>query len=177
MALKSTDKIIKIDEESFERLFQEYFSILCSFANYYLKDFENSKEIVHELFLKIWEEKDTTHIIEPVKTYLFTTLHSNCISYIRSNKKFISDIELERMESEDFSESSKMMQLIEIKTKTREAITLLPKETREIFILNKFKNLKFQVIATKLETTLKNIEHHMANALNSLHNHLNEYIT
>jgi len=49
---------IKIgDEQAFELLFRRYFIRLCGFANKFLNDPDEAKEIVQEVFIKSGKEE------------------------------------------------------------------------------------------------------------------------
>ena len=43
------------DEQAFELFFRKYYVRLCAFANKFLNDPDEAKDIVQEVFSKIWE--------------------------------------------------------------------------------------------------------------------------
>ncbi|MEI6436943.1 MAG: sigma-70 family RNA polymerase sigma factor, partial [Bacteroidota bacterium] len=55
------------------------------------------------------------------------------------------------------------------------AISELPEKCREVFILNRFENLKYQQIADKLGISVKTVETQMSKALRHLRIRLAEY--
>jgi RNA polymerase sigma-70 factor (ECF subfamily) len=65
----------------------------------------------------------------------------------------------------------------ELKLKIDLSIAELPEKCREIFILNRYENLKYQEIADKLEISVKTVETQMSKALQHMRIRLAEFIT
>ena len=76
----------------FENLFKTHFQHLCNFAQNYVSDFETSKEIVQDVFIKLWDNKTQIDLKKSIKSYLFTSVKNRCLNYIRDNKKFRSNV-------------------------------------------------------------------------------------
>ena len=49
--------LMKGDENAFQALFIDYYSVLVSFAMKYLEDQETAEDIVQDVFVKIWETR------------------------------------------------------------------------------------------------------------------------
>lgn len=167
-----------LDEAEFEHLFKTHFSGLCFFAQRYIKDIDTSKEIVHDAFINLWEKRDSIDITKSVKSYLATSIHNRCLNYLRNNKKFDKEIlSFEKLMPE--AEPNGMDNLVadELENKIKKSIAELPEKCREIFIMNRFENLKYQEIADKLELSIKTVEAQISKALQVLRAKLVEYIT
>ena len=65
----------------------------------------------------------------------------------------------------------------ELKVKIDSAINELPEKCREIFVLNRYDNLKYQEIADKLQISVKTVETQMSRALQHMRLRLAEYVT
>ena len=46
------------DEQVFELLFKKYYTTLCGFSNKYLFNPEEAQDVVQEVFLTLWEDRD-----------------------------------------------------------------------------------------------------------------------
>lgn len=57
------DSLLKIDEQVFKNLFDEFYQALCVFASTYLKDDTLSADIVQEGFVKFWNKRRDLTII------------------------------------------------------------------------------------------------------------------
>ena len=178
MGIKPIHNIKKLDERSFEELFRLYFTPLTYLAKKYMNDIETAKEIVHDVFINLWEKRDTIDLNKPVKSYLFTSLNNKCINYIRDNKKFNHNIiELDDFNNDSNWESSDKLVECELEDKINTTINSLPEKCRQIFIMNRFDNLKYKEIANKLGISIKTVEAQMSKALKVLRENLIDYIT
>jgi RNA polymerase sigma-70 factor, ECF subfamily len=159
-------------------LFRVHFAGLCFFAQKYVKDFETAKEIVQDAFLSLWEKRETIDMDRPVKSYLSTIIHNKCNNYLRDNSKFdpyILNIE-ERYEFAGYDGADGLVE-DELKISIDKAIAELPDKCRNIFIMNRYGNLKYIEIAVKLEISVKTVETQMSKALKHMRIRLAEYIT
>ena len=165
----------QIFSQKFEKIFKDYFTGLCYFASKYIGDMDTSKEIVHNVFLNIWENRNEFDWDKPAKSYLFTSVYNRSINYIRDHKKFAStDVNLElETKSEEFSNG---MEVAELEGKIKQALQKLPEKCREIFELSRFEGKKYAEIADHLGLSVKTIETQMSKALKILKEELKEYI-
>lgn len=151
---------------------------MCYFAQKYVKDFESAKEIVQDAFISLWEKRETIDMERPVKSYLTMIIHNKCTNYLRDNRKFDQYIlNIENLIDIPEYESSDSMVADELKTKIDMAISELPEKCREIFLMNRYENLKYQEIAGKLQISVKTVETQMSKALQHMRFRLAEYIT
>ena len=122
-----------INRQLFEQLFREHYNALCNFAIRYLHDNDSAQEIVQEVFINLWQKKETITSDKSVKSYLFTSVKNRCLNYIRDNKKFRSqylDVEIElEIPIEDvdiFSESETQDKINEALDKFIQKYKLIP---------------------------------------------------
>ncbi|MBK7606721.1 MAG: hypothetical protein IPI18_05675 [Saprospiraceae bacterium] len=74
--------------EEFEKIYKHFFNPLVNFINGYLSNKENSEEVVQNVFLRFWENKNQLNITGPVKSYLFQSAKNAMIDFTRRNKKY-----------------------------------------------------------------------------------------
>ncbi len=165
-----------LDKKLFEQLFRQYFGELCNFAKSFVNDEDSAKEITQNVFINLWQNKEKIDSDKSVKSYLFTSVRNRCLNHIRDNKKFRSnvlDVEITdygtTFESDSFSVS-------ELETKISEALDKLPERCRQVFMLNRFEDLKYKEVAGKLNISVKTVEVQMSKALKILREELKDYI-
>ena len=159
-------------------LFRSHFSGMCFFAQKYVKDFETAKEIAQDAFISLWEKRETIDMNRPVKSYLTTVIHNKCTNYLRDNRKFdpyILNIE-NLLEVPEYDGADILIEE-ELRLKIDLSIAELPEKCREIFVLNRYENLKYQEIADKLQISIKTVETQMSKALQHMRIRLAEYIS
>ncbi|MEI8202737.1 MAG: RNA polymerase sigma-70 factor [Bacteroidota bacterium] len=158
-------------------LFRTHFKGLCSFALKYVKDLDSAKEIVQDSFLSLWEKREYIDLSKPVKSYLTTAIYNKSLNYLRDNKKFNSEI-LNFEALYPFNENDKTDKLVtsELNRRIHDSINELPVKCREIFIMNRFEDLKYREIAEKLDISIKTVETQMSKALQHMRNRLVEFL-
>ncbi len=163
--------------QKFEDVFKSMFPSLCLFAQKYVSDMDTSKEIVHKVFIALWEKREEIDFEKPMKSYLFTSVHNRCLNFIRDNKKFNTDeLTIEVLENQMGTDTTDEITSAETIAEINEAIQSLPEKCREIFILNRFEGLKYHEIAEKLDISVKTVEAQMSKALKILREKLEKYI-
>jgi RNA polymerase sigma-70 factor, ECF subfamily len=167
-----------LDEATFELLFKSNFKGLCWFAVKYVKDLDTAKEIVQDAFINLWEKRESIDLSKPVKSYLSTIIYNKSLNYLRDNKKFNKDIlSFENLYPDaGFHQTDKLIE-DEISNKIKSAIDELPEKCREVFLLSRYENLKYQQIADKLQISIKTVEAQMSKALQHMRTRLVDYIT
>jgi RNA polymerase sigma-70 factor, ECF subfamily len=159
-------------------LFKSNFKSLCVVAVRYVKDDDIARDIVQETFFNLWQKKETIDLSKSVKSYLVSAVRNRSLNYIRDNRKF-SDTGPESGELFPKSGYVQADRLVEeeIRKKISLSISELPEKCREVFVLNRYDNLKYQQIADKLGISLKTVESQMTKALKHLRIRLAEYIS
>ena len=163
-------------KRKFEDIFKSMFPTLCLFAQKYVSDMDTSREIVHNVFIALWEKREDIDFEKPMKPYLFTSVHNRCLNFIRDNKKFNNDeLTVEALETQLGADTTDNITTAETVAEINGAIQALPDKCREIFILNRFEGLKYHEIADKLGISVKTVEAQMSKALKILRAKLEKY--
>lgn len=158
---------------SFEQLFRQYFTPLCRFAIKYLGDVDESKEVVHEVFVKVWEKYESLGEDLNFKSYLYTSVRNRCLNKIRDNKKHLS---LDELGDEKQSEQTSSIENKELQGEINYAIESLPERCREVFERSKLHGLKYAEIAEEMNISIKTVENQMSKALRLLRDHLSDFL-
>ena len=70
--------IQKGDKKAFDLFFLKYYPRLCSYACQYV-NFDNSEEIVQEIMIWLWENRNMIKIESSPIPYLFRAVRNNCL--------------------------------------------------------------------------------------------------
>ncbi|MFR7810768.1 MAG: sigma-70 family RNA polymerase sigma factor [Butyricimonas faecihominis] len=79
-------RIKKRDKEAFRYLYEYYFAKMVLFAESYLYDEEEARDLVQDLFFHLWNHAGTLQVTTSVKAYLFTSVRNRCLNAIRDRK-------------------------------------------------------------------------------------------
>ena len=157
-------------KQEFKKLFEEYYNPLCNFANTILFDGGKAEDAVQDVFIKMWQKRDTLAGLENVKSYLFTATKNKCIEYLRKLK-------LDRKLSEENQSRLEMSSSINIedeadkyvlKEKLFNSIRQLPPKCRDVFTMSKINGLTYSEIAEELGISPKTVENQMGRAMRLL---------
>lgn len=182
LPLENTDpKIVGLqvlDEKTFEQIFKTHFKPLCLFARKYIRDTDVCKEIVHNIFVNIWEKRATIDLQKNIKSYLFSSVYTRCMNHIRDHKKFDGNASehLEVLEKTNDYDIEQQMGEAELETRLQTAIQSLPEKCREVFCLNRIEGLKYKEIAEKLNISIKTVENQVSKALKVMRENLSDYV-
>ena len=170
--MTKTDQIIS---RQFEAMFREHFTALCYFAQKYLGDLDTSKEVVHAVFVRIWENRNNFEFDKPAKSYLFTSVYNRSINQIRDQKKFDNSNELEKA-IENEGGFYDVLETAELEAKINNSILKLPDKCRKVFEMNRYEGKKYQEIANELKISVKTDAAQMSKALKILREDLKDYL-
>lgn len=144
-----------------------------------IKNGDDAKDIVLELFQAVWEKRQSLNITKPVRRYLITAAHNRAVNYLRdrhrANTLLNSVINLSAsgrtVPAADMEIEAKELNKI-IKT----AVALLPEKARITFLMSRNFGLTYREIAIHLNVTEKAVEKNMTKALRLLRAFLAPYL-
>ncbi len=166
------------DEQAFKELFLEFYPALCVFAMRYITQEETARDIVQDVFFKIWKERKNMDINSSFRNFLITSVRNGCTDYLRKQelenryreKSILSDIYTSPEEPEE------VYTLKELETAIGEALEKLPPNVREAFVMNRFGGMTYVAIAEKMAVSPKTIESYISKALKILRLELRDYL-
>lgn len=162
------------DREAFTQLFTQYYVLLCSYAQTFVSE-ENSEEIVQDLMVHLWLERDRIEIKSSLKSYLYQAVKNRCLNVISQNSKKSSFYDLMYEEAQYFFDDTNPLLISELSSKIETAIANLPEAYKYVFEKNRYDKKTYQEIATELGVSPKTVDYRMQQALKSLRKELVEY--
>lgn len=136
------------NKDSFREFFDDFYPILCAFANKFLKNPNQSKDAAQEALIKFWEKRKEFNDMQGAKSFLYVVVKNNCINILKKSKKNVDLSSLKELESSSFFKKNIIDQ--ETFMIVRNAVNKLPNRQREIIKLS-MKGLKNPEIASQLE--------------------------
>ncbi|MCV6629886.1 MAG: RNA polymerase sigma-70 factor [Flavobacteriaceae bacterium] len=165
-------KIKKGDLDAFRYLYEEYYHWLCVYLYNLSHNKQLSEDLVHDVFIKLWDKREKILITTSIKSYLFRTCHNEFLQELRKNKRRQSVLDKIRIDKlyAVFEEEAKGEKELKYK-KLEKLIAQLPPRCREIFVKSKLHRLKYKEIADELGISIKTVETQMSKALHILRKH------
>lgn len=139
--------IVNSDLKSFRSLYDAYYSYLCGLAVTYIHDFEKARELVNDVFVRVWERR--TQLKHPPLPYLISGVRNACYNYLRDIKK-ASEMTLVLMEHMPEVELYNEDEVEEMVLLISQVSAKLPGRCSEIFSLHFNEGLGTEKIAERL---------------------------
>ena len=161
--------IVNSDLNSFRSLYDAYYAYLCGLTVSYIHDFEKAREIVNDVFVRVWERR--TQLKHPPLPYLISGVRNACYNYLRDNRK-ASEMTLVLMEHMpeavlyDENDVEDMVQVIS------EVSAKLPQRCKEVFTLHFHEGLDTEEIAAKLGIASSTVRVQLKIALDKIRENL-----
>lgn len=162
------------DENTFERVYKHFVRPLHVYAINILRDEEEARGMVQNVFLKLWERRSTLKFSGSLQAYLYGAVYHECLNNLR-HQKVKGNHEQHLIYTMENQENPNA-ELGELRDKLQQALNDLPERCRTIFQLSRFEELKYQEIADQLSISVKTVENQMGKALRILRLKLVDYL-
>ncbi|GBU07589.1 DNA-directed RNA polymerase sigma-70 factor [Bacteroidales bacterium] len=169
----------------YERVYINYFAKLKRFAKEYVISEAEAENIVHDVFLELWEKKEALNFPINLVAFLFTAIKNRSMDYlkhemlVRQTSKYLKEeqnmilqMKFESLEAFDqnIADENALEALIQ------KAIDTLPEKCKEIFVMSKIEGKKHKEIALELNISINTIESQMGLAYKKLRVELKDYL-
>lgn len=173
--MKESDHIIldlikKGDKKGLEMLFEDFYRPLVAYAYTYIRNKEESEDIVQEVFIKLWESKKLLQVDTNIRIYMYQSVKNTCLNWLK-NKSRINTETIENVPelSKDFFDEGDWNDYIE---EVHRKIERLPEKTREIFKSVVIENKKYKEAAEDFGISVNTVKTVLTRALDNLRNGL-----
>lgn len=168
------EQISNGSEKAFSELYSSYYSYLNAVALCYLMDKEIVAEIVDDVFINIWNKRDT--LTYPIHYYLVRSVQNGCLNYIRMQRaqQNVLDEHKDRMLAfqENYIHSTPVpLQYVEMQQTEEEirlAVNQLPPKCKMIFEEYFYAGKTVDVIADDMGLTISTVRVQLKNATDRL---------
>ena len=164
------------DKSAFREVFDRYHRKVYQFAYSFLKDKDQSEDVVQEAFLHFWMYRQKLALDVPIAPLLFTITRRIILNYWRksaTSDKFRQQLLHSLEEGGNDTEAYIVSQ--DIARISEEALQLLTEQQKEIFLLSREEGLTYAEIAEQLHISRNTVKYHLTNALNTFRQHFAKY--
>ncbi|GAA4798883.1 RNA polymerase sigma-70 factor [Olivibacter ginsenosidimutans] len=167
-------RIIDGDERAFTELYQRYHQRLGAYLFKLTKAPELTQELVHDVFLKIWQNRVTLAPIKNFKAYLFVVSKNMAINHLKKlAKEFKEQQELIHLNEDSFDEltdeANRYILMLD------EAVDRLPPQGKQVYMLCKQHRLSYAEIANQLAISPETVKKHLQRAVKSITEYLRSH--
>src|SRR6185436_6953474 len=144
------------DREAFEAVFRAHYDGLVRFANRLVRSRAEAEELVHDVLLKVWLQRDRLVPGEELKGYLVLATRNHALNHLRRGK--IERLWRNRQPPEEPAAPAQTSESLDAtEVAVRAAIAALPDRCREVFLLSREQGLSYAAIATTMNISVKTV--------------------
>lgn len=157
---------------AFDSLFEVYSPKLFGFAFKYFKNEVEAEELVQEVFVQVWEHRQSLKSELSFKSYLFTIALNHIRKYF--NKKAISLRYLESLQHDpELTDNETIHDDYEsMLRQINQLIEQMPPRRREIFIKSKLEGKSSKEVAAELNISAGTVDNQVSEALRYIRSRL-----
>jgi RNA polymerase sigma-70 factor, ECF subfamily len=165
------------DESAFSFIFKSYYADLVLFADTFVRDRQAAEEITQDIFIRLWENRESVIITSSLRSFLLKSVQNKCIDTIR-HLKIVDGYQSEQQNHPLLLENDTENYVLysELEDDLKKALGKLPDDISRIFLMNRFEGFTYPEIASQLNLSVRMVEIRMGKALALLKNYLKEYL-
>jgi RNA polymerase sigma-70 factor (family 1) len=155
------------NEVAFRKVYHDYYKKLLGFAFTLTKNKEAAEELVEDVFIKIWKNRQYAEAIQNLKVYLYTATKNTCLNYLSSkaNDSITKPFDAINIVLSDPVCPDQLLIYTETFAKIKSAIDTLPSRCKMIFKLIREDGLKYKEVAEILNVSPNTVDAQMTIAI------------
>ncbi|WP_233207930.1 MULTISPECIES: RNA polymerase sigma factor [unclassified Siphonobacter] len=155
------------DESAFASLYDRYWSKLYAYVYNRIRSQEDTEELVQEVFIVLWENRQSIVITDSLSLYLFSILKRQLVSYFRSEK--VKSVFAEHfahfIQGQMDNSTDERWAVDDLQQRIEAAIAELPNKCQEVFWLSRKQQLSSLEIASQLQISQRTVENYLSRAV------------
>ncbi|GAB6120948.1 RNA polymerase sigma-70 factor [Dysgonomonas termitidis] len=170
------EKVVNLDDEkAFEQLFQLFYSPLQNYAKRYIHNQSVYEDIVQEVFVSLWENRKTLHIVS-VRNYLLVSVRNHCLNFLKKEgltyryQEFV-------LKTASQKNNEDLYLLTELYEMLDKALAKLPETYRMIFEKHRIEKMSYEDIAEELHISVRTAKRYKCYVMDVLKKELKDYLT
>ncbi|GGC22491.1 DNA-directed RNA polymerase sigma-70 factor [Parapedobacter defluvii] len=161
---------------AFRLLFERYHPFVYAFSRRITHSEELAEEIVQDVFLKIWLDRERLNTVDHFPAYLNRIVRNHCFNVLRklaSETKHMAE-HLVGFEEADHS-TVENLDYKDVKRILDEAVESLPAQQKRVYQLCHQEGLKYEEAAERLNLSPQTVHAYMKEALRKIRAHFKNY--
>lgn len=161
------------DTVAFNELYEQTHAIVYTAVYTYVKSEEVAKDLVQELYIRLWRQRHLATEITDIEAYLFVAARNAALGYFRRHtvqQKLLSSLKDSTPVLSDLHEALQTKELQEI---VRQAVQALPAQQQQAWLLAYEQELSYQEIADQMQLSRHTVKRHLEIARRFVRDYVN----
>ncbi len=147
------------DEKAFRQIYLKYHKELYTVAVKYLRSKDLADDAVHDIFVKLWDNRDKLEKSGSLSGFLFTSIKNHVLNMVSARKrKLKKKIKLAYEKDQDHEQAGKNIPFSKYQKLYQEAVNKLPEARKKVFILRVEDGLTNQEVADYLDISIHTVK-------------------
>ena len=162
--------LLKEDKEgALTEIYKRYADNLTWFASSKLYGLDDARDVLHDVFVSLWEDRKKLMVDRSLEAYLFTLVRHRIIDKIRKNitREHYAEMVL-ALHVNYSTEIEQQITVKELNQHIEGALKQLSPRVKEIYHLSREDNLSIAEIAEKLKLSEQTVKNQLSSALKHL---------
>ena len=167
------------DSKAFETLFSLCYPRLMNFCLLYVRRKEPAEEVVSDVFVKCWLNRENLQEIQNPEVYLFVAVKNQALNYLKRFSHY-HVVSMGEVDTDDMLNSlypEKELERRELHFRMNQAIAALPHQCQVIFRLIKEDGMRYKEVAEILQISPRTVQTQLFRAMAKLRQTLRPYFT
>lgn len=171
-------QVARSDENAFKSLFEAYKVPVFRHIVCIIKNREAAEEMVIDVFLKIWGQREMLQSIENFDAFLFRVAFNKSVDFLRraANDPRLKNIIWQDIQLAGDLPSDSPVLMKEFESRINEAIDQLSPQRRLVFRLSRESNFSHSDIAQKLQLSKFTVSNHISESLRFIRAYLANFL-
>jgi len=164
------------DQRAFTEVFEFYERYVYDYGRKLTRSDEQAAEIVQDIFLKLWLNREQLAAIDNFGAYLNRIVRNHSLNILRQlaqTHKYILPLEPGTDRPDD--STSRQLDYNETSRILNQALDSLPKQQRLVYKLCHMDGLKYEAAAAQMNISPRTVQAHMGAALKTIRKHFKEH--
>jgi RNA polymerase sigma-70 factor (ECF subfamily) len=168
------------DYYAFRELFTHHYRSLCNYAMRVVVTREIAEEVVSDVFVKLWKNRDQIEVHTSFQAYIYRAVRNQALDYLKLKvhrqyeRESLESVQWNMSHADHFSPADELS-FNEFYAHVEGCIKDLPRQCQLIFRLSREDGLRYRDIADKLKISVKTVETQMSRALKVLRERVPEH--
>lgn len=162
------------DQDAFTQLYHIYKDKIFAFAMRFLGSKEVAKEVVQEVFVKLWDARESVDPERSFNGYLYRIARNKILDEIEKYRREVGldTVNLTRevvasVEDKIFSEEARKLET--------DVVANFPKQRQEVYNLRRYEGLSYDEIAERLGISKNTVKTHLKLAMKEMKDRFTPY--
>jgi RNA polymerase sigma-70 factor (family 1) len=157
------------DRAAFTEVYKRYAESLAGFAFSKLYDLDDARDVLHDLFVKLWEDRFTLSVNDNLRSFLFSAIRYKIVDKIRRNvTRQEYNILLHALAEPQANGIEQQLEAKELQALVDDSLEQLPAKTKLIYQLSRNEHLSITEIARQLNLSEQTVKNQLSIALKHL---------